>query len=61
MVCSVVEHRYSYGNYDDRLEMMGLLTEEEAKIDSVVGWLTAEDVFLRIGEHWAEHKEEMNG
>jgi hypothetical protein len=53
LVCSIVEHKYSYGNYADRLEIMGLLTEEErASGDSVMGWLTAEDVFQRIKEHW---------
>lgn len=51
-VCSVVEHDHSYGNNEDRLEIMGLLTEEEEMHDSVVGHLTAEDVFRRIKEHW---------
>lgn len=32
----------------DLIEIMGLLTPEEAALDSVVGWLTAEDVFSRI-------------
>lgn len=36
----------------DLLEIMGLLTEEEEKIDRVLGWLTAKDVFDRIYEHY---------
>lgn len=51
-VCSVIEHRLSYGQEADRLEIMGLLTEDELKIfGDVVGWLTAEDVFERIKAH----------
>ena len=47
-VCSVIEHYGSYGHDKDLLEIMGLLTEEEAAEDDVAGWLTAEDVFSRI-------------
>lgn len=49
--CSVVENFGSYGHEDDRLEIMGLLTDEEEENDSVRGWLTAEDVYLRIVSH----------
>ena len=58
MVCSVIEHKFSYGNDADRLEIMGLLKPEE-RSRGVIGWLTAEDVFQRIKNHWEEHKEEM--
>lgn len=34
----------------DLIEIMGLLTPEEEKYDSVVGYLTAEEVFRRIKE-----------
>lgn len=51
-VCDVIEHFGSFGGLDDRLELMGLLTPEEKKHDSVVGYLTAEDVFTRIKAHW---------
>jgi hypothetical protein len=44
----VVEHRGSYGNEDDKLEIMGALTIEEMECDSVKGWLTAEEVFTRF-------------
>lgn len=47
-VCSVIEHCGSYGHDKDLLEIMGLLTEEEAAEDDVAGWLTAENVFSRI-------------
>lgn len=52
---------YGYGSWDhglidstekdgDLIEIMGLLTPEEQEYDSVVGYLTAEDVFQRIKE-----------
>ena len=50
--CSVIEHLGSYGNESDLLEIMGLLTKEEAEYDSVVGYLTAEDVYQRISAHY---------
>lgn len=55
-VCSVIEGFSSYGNDADLLEIMGLLTDEEAKNDRVMGWLSAEDVFNRIKTHY-ENKE----
>lgn len=57
-VMDAVEHHFSYGEKEDLLEIMGLLTPEEAKNDSVVGYLTAENVFSRIKEHWAHNKTE---
>ena len=51
-----VESFGSYGQEDDKLEIMGGLTEEESEHDSVVGWLSAEDVFNRIKKHWEENK-----
>ena len=53
---------YGFGNflqgydekYGDLIEIMGLLTDEEALNDTVVGWLTAEEVFRRIKEAWDE-------
>ena len=50
--CSVIEHEYSYGHDEDRLEIMGLLTEEEKKQDEVAGYLTATNVFIRIKNHY---------
>ena len=52
MVCSAIEHDDSYGRQADKIEIMGLLTDEEQKYDDVVGWLTAEDVFNRISKHY---------
>lgn len=46
--CSVIEHDGSYGRHEDLLEIMGLLTEDEEKDDSVLGYLTSADVFNRI-------------
>lgn len=51
-VCSVIQSPFSYGGEDNRLEIMGLLTDEEREEDDVVGWLTAEEVFARIAFHW---------
>jgi len=53
-VCSVIEHSFSYGNEKDLLEIQGLLTaeEEEEEYDSVLGNLTADNVFQRILSHW---------
>ena len=51
-VCSVIQHFGSYGHSEDMLEIMGLLTEEESQNDSVVGWLSAEEVFERIKKHY---------
>ena len=51
-VCSVIEHSFSYGNEQDKLEIMGLLTPKEEESDSVVGWLSAKNVFKRIEKHY---------
>ena len=56
-ICSVVCHDFSYGHQDGLLEIMGLLTEEEAEFDSVKGWLDADEVFKRISRDYF-HKEE---
>ena len=44
----VIEFSGSYGSDDDLLEIMGLLTSEELKHDSVAGWLSARKVMNRI-------------
>lgn len=65
-LADVVENNYSYGQEKDLLEIMGGLTEEEMEHDSVLGWLTAEEVFKRFKYCW-EHqtsvykKEKDNG
>lgn len=51
-VMDAVEHFGSYGNEDDQVEIMGLLTPEEEKWDSVIGHLSAEEVLDRIERHW---------
>ena len=52
VVCSVIQHSFSYGGRDGKLEIMGLLTDKEAERDTVVGWLSAENVFERISKHF---------
>ena len=53
-VMDAIEHFGSYGSEQDRLEIIGLLTPEEKKNDSVLGYLSAEEVFSRIDRHWKE-------
>ena len=53
-VCSVIEHKGSYGHNQDLLEIMGLLSDGETD-DDVLGYLTAEDVFNRIYKHYKEN------
>ena len=59
MVCSVIEHDFSYGREQDLLEIEGLMTKKEKKKekDDVLGYLTAENVFQRIEKHWKKLKE----
>lgn len=54
-LADVIEHHLSYGNQRDLLEIMGGLTEEEMEYNSVLGYLTAEEVFKRFKYCW-EHK-----
>lgn len=51
-VCSIIYGYGSYGVEKGLLEISGLLTPEEEEFDSVMGYLTADDVFSRIKEHW---------
>ena len=48
ILCDCFENLRSYGNKEDKLEIMDGLTEEEYENDSVLGWLTAEEVFKRF-------------
>ena len=57
-ICSVIEHDGSYGREKDLVEIQGLMTKEELEEtqDTVLGYLTAEDVFQRIKKHWKNIK-----
>lgn len=55
---SVIQGFGTYGNEKDLLEIMGLLSPEEAEYDVVQGYLSAENVFERIKEDYIENKEE---
>lgn len=57
-VCSVVYGYGTYGYESGELEIMGLLTPEDEKYDSVVGHLTAKEVFDRISKHYKESKKD---
>ena len=50
-VADAIQHYGSYGNTENLLEIMGLVKPEETS-DSVLGHLTADDVFNRISEHY---------
>ena len=58
LVMDAIQHYGSYGNDENRLEIMGLLTPEEEEYDDVLGHLTAEEVFGRIKKH---HDGEWDG
>jgi hypothetical protein len=59
-IADAIEHYSSYGNEENLLEIMGLVKPEETS-DSVLGHLTAEDVFKRMNEHYANHPTEKGG
>ena len=59
-VCDAICHEFSFGYEKGLLEISGLLTPEEMEMDGVVGWLTAEEVFDRILNHYEETKSESN-
>lgn len=50
-----VQHIFSHGEASDLLEICGGLTVEENNLDSVLGWMTAEEVFKRFKYCW-EHQ-----
>lgn len=41
-------HSSSYGHIDGLLEIYGSLVDEEKDGDTVAGWLTAEEVLMRV-------------
>ena len=51
-VMDAICNKYSYGGNEGLIEIMGLLTEEEAEYDDVIGYLTPENVFERIARHY---------
>ena len=58
---SVIEGFGTFGAEQDRLEIMGGLTPWEQyeygeEDGGVIGHLTARNVFVRIKNHWKEHK-----
>ena len=60
-VADAIETFGSYGVEENLLEIMGLLTPEEAEHDSVLGHLTAENVFERMRAHYEATKTEKGG
>ncbi len=58
-VCSIIEGNFTYGQESDLLEIMGLLEEDEAVLDAVVGGLSADEVLSRIKADWVKRKHEL--
>lgn len=54
LVCDVVCHDFSYGHDAGLLEIMGLV-DVETLDDEVEGWLTSDEVFQRIRDHFYEN------
>lgn len=57
IVMDAIEHYGSFGHGNDTLEIMGLLTPEEEEVDSVLGNLSADEVFARI---WFHHTKQWD-
>lgn len=55
--CSIIQGYGTYGAKYDLLDIDGLLTESERKIDTVVGHLTAENVLARIKKDMKKERE----
>ena len=55
VVADAIEFSGSYGCFQNLIEIMGLLKPEEENCDSVLGYLTAEDVFERMSKHYEEY------
>lgn len=51
-VCSAIQGTYTYGGNLNLIEIMGLLTPKEEEQDEVVGYLTADEVYERIKNHY---------
>lgn len=55
-VLSAICHYGSYGYEQGKIEIMGLLTKEESKHNSVVGFLDAKNVLKRIKKYLKEKR-----
>lgn len=56
-IVSVIQGSGTYGGNDNKLEIMGLLTPEEEECESVVGWLSADEVYERIMKYYGSREE----
>ena len=52
VIVSIIQGKLTYGGTENKLEIMGLLTPEEAEMDEVVGYLSAEEVYKRIMNYY---------
>lgn len=60
VLCDAIYHQYSRGYAQGMLEIMGGLTEAEEECDSVLGYLSAEEVFVRF-QYCYEHNTSTYG
>ena len=62
VICSVIEHDGSYGRDQDLLEIQGLMTQGEMEDsgDTVLGYLSAENVFNRIKRQYRSSAKKNN-
>ena len=56
-VCDVICENFSYGGTEGLLETMGLVDEDID--DDVQGWLTAEEMFIKIRDHYINEKSRL--
>lgn len=56
-VCDVVCEDFTYGGTEGLLETMGLVDESVG--DDVEGWLTAEEMFIKIRDHYINEKSRL--
>ena len=49
---SVIQGYGTFGNQSDLLEIQGCMSRDEMNADSVLGYLTAEDIFKRIRKNY---------
>lgn len=54
IIASVIFGEGTFGFKSGLLEIYGLLTDKEAEIDDVAGYLSAEEIFERIFKHYRE-------
>lgn len=55
IICSIIEHEFSFGSDDDLLEIYGI-DENGDRYNDAIGHLTTEEVFNIIKKHYQKSK-----